>query len=339
MKRATQNDVARLAGVSRATVSYILNGRTDGTIRVSDETRQKILDSIKQLQYRVNLNARSLKTQRTQLISILVPDLSNPFYPMLIRGAQKEAHSRGYRLLIVDSFSSEQEERDFLKMSMDRIADGLILASSYLDAEDIRVLLSEGIPSVGVGPLLVGTGIDTISIDQHEAVDALVDHLIARGHNRIAHLSGDMHNINGRIRYDSFIRRVRERGLELDDAWILQGDFLREGVARKVDEWHASLPTGRRPTALFAANDLMAIEAIKSLRRRGVRIPDDMAVCGFDNIPEAEYVEPPLTTVGFDVEVMGRETAKALIARIEETTDDSPKVMGLPFDLLVRKST
>jgi LacI family transcriptional regulator len=339
MKRATQNDVARLAGVSRATVSYVLNGRTDGTIRVSDETREKILVSMRELDYRVNLNARSLKTNRTQLLAVLVPDLSNPFYPILIRGAQICAHAHGYRILIVDSFSREEDERDFLAMSQDHLADGLILASSYLEGADIHELLETGIPSVGVGPRLFGTGIDTISIDQEMAVRTLLRHLQDKGHRKIAHLTGDLNNVNGRIRLESYRKVMAEFGYPADGDSILEGNFLREHTAGKVEKWFSAFTPSRRPTALFSANDLMAIEAIKALSRIGIRVPEDVAVCGFDNIPEAEYVDPPLTTVGHNVEQMGHTAAKLVIERIEGTRTGDFQQVEMPFALWVRKST
>ena len=338
MRRPTQNDVAKAAGVSRATVSYVLNGKVDGTIRVSEETRSKILEAMSALGYRVNLNARGLKTDRTQLIAVLVPDLGNPFYPMLIRGAQRHAHSRGYRLLVSDSFSSEEGEREFMETALDRIADGLILATSFLDGSDVNAFQDEGIPCVGIGPLLDGTGIDTISIDQEAAVRTLIGHLVRRGHSRIAHLTGDRKNINGRIRYESFVREAKSRGLALEEGLILEGDFLREGTAAKVEAWFLALPERARPTALFAANDLMAIEAMKAFRRLGLRVPEDVAVCGFDNIPEAEYVEPPLTTVGFDVESMGQEAARLLLDRIEAKSAEPPAEAGLSFELYIRES-
>ncbi len=339
MKRATQKDVAARAGVSRATVSYVLNGRTDGTIRVSDETRQKVLDAIGSLRYRVNLTARGLKTRRSHLLAVLVPDLGNPFYPMLIRGAQKMAHASGYRILVFDSFSTREDELDFLKMALDRIADGLILAASYLDDSHIKILRDEGIPSVGIGPYLRNTGIDTLSIDQPAAVHALIEHLVSRGHTRVGHITGDLNNINGRIRYDAFRAEMAARGLPVDPHHILEGDFLREGTARKVEQWLSSLAPGERPTAVFAANDLMAIEAITAARRLGLSVPEDLAVCGFDNIPEAEFVEPPLTTVGLDVEAMGRRAATLLIDRIAGTRVTGPEQVGLDFDFYVRRST
>jgi LacI family transcriptional regulator len=339
MKRATQNDVAKLAGTSRATVSYVLNGRTDGNIRVGDETRQKIQDAMRELGYRVNLSARSLKTNRSQLIAVLVPDLGNPFYPMLIRGAQKQARTRGYRILTIDSLSSEEGEQDFMESAQEHIADGVIMDSTYLDASDIKILQDAGIPCVGIGPRLADMGIDIISIDQNAAVRTLLDHLVSRGHSKIAHLTGDFHNINGRVRHEAFLQGMEAHGLAVDPRYILPGNFLREGTAQSVEKWLLSFSSGERPSALFAANDLMAIEAIKAIRKLGLHVPEDFAVCGFDNIPEAEYVEPPLTTIGHDVEEMGREAARLLIDRVEGDNDKKAQKRDLAFKLWVRKSS
>jgi len=339
MKRATQTDVAKLVGTSRATVSYVLNGRNDGTIRVSEETRRKIIEAIRDLGYRVNLNARSLKTNRTQLIAVLVPDLGNPFYPMLIRGAQIQAKTRGYRILAIDSLASEEGERDFMESAQEHIADGVILDSSYLDAADIDILREGGIPCVGLGPRFADMGIDIISGDQHAAVGALLDHLVSRGHSRIAHLTGDFHNINGRVRHEAFLQGMQAHGLAVDPRYILPGNFLREGTAASVERWLGRFDPSERPSALFAANDLMAIEAIKAIRKSRMQVPQDFAVCGYDNIPEAEYVEPPLTTIGYDIEEMGRQSANLLIDRIEGDNEGEVRKRVPPFTLWVRNST
>lgn len=339
MKRPTQKDVAALAGVSRATVSYVLTGRTDGAIRVSDETRRKVVDSIRKLGYRVNIHARGLRTQRTGLIALLVPDLGNSFYPILIRGAQKRVQADGYRIIVVDSYSNEENERSFVETALHHIADGLIVASSYLDRPDIQVLRDEGIPCIGIGPSLRGAGADTISIDQTAAIHALIAHLVARGHTRIAHLTGDMHNINGRIRHDAFMTEMNVHGLAVEPSQVLAGDFLREGTERKVIDWYSALRPGERPTALFAANDLTAIEAIKAARAMALRVPDDLAVCGFDNIPEAQFIEPHLTTVGLDVESMGLVAAGMLLDRLTGAESGPPREVELDFRLYVRQST
>ncbi len=339
VQRATQKDVARVAAVSRATVSYVLNNRTDGNVRISEQTRRRILTAVEQLGYRVNRSARGLKTRRTQLLAVLVPDLNNPFYPVLIRGAQKAAYDADYRLIISDSFSTSEGEKDFLETALGHIADGLILASFHLDANDIGQLLTKGVPCVGIGPRLWGTGIDVVQTDQHTAVRAIIDHLVSRGRRRIAHIAGDLTTLNGQIRLEAYREALQAYGLPADERLVIQGTFRREGVAARVESYLSAASPEDRPNGLFAANDVMAIEAMKAIQRLGLRIPDDIAVCGIDNIPEAEYVEPPLTTIGNDVELMGREAVRLLTNRIQNGSSEEPICREFPFELIVRESS
>jgi LacI family transcriptional regulator len=339
MERITQEDVAKAAGVTRATVSYVLNDRTNGNVRISEETRLRVLKAVEELGYRVNFNARSLKTNRTQLIAMLVQDLGNPFYPMLIRGAQLAAQEYGYRMIIFDSSASAKGEDDFVDMALHHIADGLLLSSFYLDASDIKTILDDEIPCVGLGPSLIGMGIDVITADQSAAVDGLIDHLVDRGHTRIAHMTGDLDTINGRIRLEAYRKAIAAHGQPPVPEWEVEGNFLREGSAERVLSWYFALPEDRRPSAMFAANDVMAIEATKALRKRGVEIPGQLAVCGYDDIPEAQYVEPALTTVGQDSEAFGREATRLLIERIEKSSAGEPVYKTFPTELHIREST
>ncbi len=328
-----------MAGVSRATVSYVLSKRQDGNIRISDDTRNRILQAVEKLEYRVNVTARGLKTKRTHLLAVLVPDLSNPFYPVLIRGAQKAAYEADHRLIVFDSFSTPEGERDFLEAALHHIADGLILSSFYLEQRDIKHLLASGIPTVGVGPRLWGSGVDVVQTDQLQAVRAVIDHLVSRGRRRIAHIAGDLTTLNGQLRLEGYRLALRVHGLEPNERLVVEGKFRREGIAERVDSFLASFAPGELPDAIFAANDVMAIEAMKAVRRRGYRIPDDIAVCGIDNIPEAEYVEPPLTTIGNDVELMGREAVSMIVDRIRHDSVKDPECREFPFELIERNSS
>lgn len=338
MKRITQEDVAREAGVTRATVSCVLNNRIGGSIRISDETKAKILEVSRRLGYRVNLAARSLQTRRTENLAMLVPDLGNPFYPMQIKGAQIAAHEAGYRLIIFDSSFSIQGEREFLDMALGHVADGVILSAFHLGRDDVRTLLEAGIPCVGLIAGLKGAGIDLVATDQESSVGRLMEYLVSKGHRRIAHLSGDLATANGLIRRDAYRGALAAHGLEARREWEIEGKFQREGVADLVVSWYRSLPAGERPTALFAANDLMAVEAIKALKREGVAVPSRLAVCGIDNIPEAQYVEPALTSVGQDNEAIGRLATHLLIERIESGDLDNPVLKVLPSQLFIRES-
>jgi LacI family transcriptional regulator len=338
MRRATQNDVAREAGVTRAAVSCVLNNRTSGSIRISEETRKKILEASRKLGYRVNLAARSLQTKRTENIAMLVPDLGNPFYPMQIRGAQIAAKEDGYRLIIFDSSSSAQGEREFLDMALGHVADGLILSAFHLDKPEIKTLLRNGIPCVGLIAGLMGTGIDMVTTDQGSSVTMLMEYLFSKGHRKIAHLMGNLETANGMARRDAYRRSLASHGLEARPRWELKGNFRREGISPLLTGWFGSFSAKDRPTALFAANDLMAVEAIKVLKRDGISIPSDIAVCGIDNIPEAQYVDPSLTSVGQDNEAIGRLATRLLIKRIGSGDLGNPVTEILPSQLFIRES-
>jgi LacI family transcriptional regulator len=338
MRRVTQEDVAREAGVTRAVVSYVLSNSKGSSIRISEETKGKVLEAAKRLGYRVNLSARSLMTRRTQNLAMLVPDLGNPFYPMQIKGAQVAAYEAGYRLIIFDSSSSPQGEHEFLEMALNHVADGVLLSAFHLGRDDVGQLLDSGIPAVGLIDGLAGTGIDMVETDQRCSVESLVDYLVSRGHRSIAHLTGDLGTSNGRVRRDAYREALKKHGLAFSPELLVQGSFLREGTAGLVESWYFGLPQQSRPDALFAANDVMAVEAIKALRNRGIAIPGELAVCGIDNIPEANYVEPSLTTVGQDHEAIGRLATHLLLERIEGKQTGAPVIEVLPSQLFIRQS-
>jgi LacI family transcriptional regulator len=339
MNRITQNDVAKAAGVTRAAVSYVLNNRSEGNIRIGEGTRKRILEAAASLGYRVNLSARSLKTNRTQLLAMLVPDLGNPFYPMQIRGAQVAAHEAGYRLIIYDSFNQAAGEAEFLEMALHHVADGVLLSSFHLEMPEVQALQDAGISCVGFNEGLRDCGIDLLVTDQARAVDTLVDHLVGRGHRKIAHLTGDLQTANGRVRRIAFLEGLARHGLPARDEWMLEGTFLREGIGHQVSQWYQALTAENRPTALFAANDLMAVEAIKALKRAGVDVPQDLAVCGYDDIPEAQYIDPTLTTIGQDHEAIGRRATQILIDRIEGRLTGEPVISVFDSQLHFRQST
>jgi len=338
MRRVTQLDVAREAGVTRAVVSYVLSNSKGSSIRISEQTRNKVVSIAKELGYRVNLSARSLITRRTQNLAMLVPDLANPFYPMQIKGAQIAAHGAGYRMIIFDSSASSEGEQDFLEMALGGVADGVLLSAFHLSSEEVHQLLDAGIPAVGLIEGLGGTGIDMVETDQRKSIECLVDYLASKGHRSIAHLAGDLSTANGRARLEAYRAALAKHGLPSEDAMVLEGNFLREGTAQLVESWYFGLSPARRPDAMVAANDLMAVEAIKALKQRGVSIPGSLAICGIDNIPEASYVEPSLTTVGQDHVAIGRLATRLLIERIEGREDGAPVHKVLPSQLFVRES-
>ncbi len=338
MGTPTQQDVARRAGVSRATVSYVINNRADGNVRISERTRQRVLQAIQELGYRPNVTARSLRTRRTQLLAIMVPDLTNPFYPQLIRGAQASADRRDYQLLVYDSNDDPARERAFVETVLRRRVDGVILVTFHLDASDVEQLTQAGIQVVAIGGRLRTAGVDIVATRERLAVHEVIRYLVSRGHRRIAHLAGPPDTPPGQVRLRGYREGLAEAGIPYDESLVRYGTFQRAGVAELVTSLFPSREAEGRPTALFAANDVMAIEAVLTLTRHGWRVPEDVAVCGFDDIPEAELITPSLTTVGQDAQALGQQAAELLLERLSSQEPIEVRHVSVPYRLVIRES-
>lgn len=338
MNRPTQEDVARLAGVSRATVSYVINNRSGGNIQISDATRQRVLDAIEELGYQPNVAARSLRTRQTQLLAVMVPDLTNPFYPLVIRGAQQVAEAQDYQILVYDSDDSPAREKAFVDAMVRRLVDGVVLISFYLETEDVTRLTQAGTQVVAVGGQLRKAGVDVVATRERLAVHEVMRHLIQQGHRRIAHLAGSQDTPAGRIRLQGYREALAEAGLPYDESLVRYGTFKRDGVAELVYSLFSQSESQNLPTALFAANDVMAIEAIRALHQRGWEVPEDVAVCGFDDIPEAELIVPSLTTIGQDAQALGRRAAELLLERLKRQEPVEVRQVSVPYCLVIRRS-
>lgn len=340
-RRPTQEDVARLAGVSRATVSYVINKRTGGNVRISEETRRRVLEAVEELGYQLNVTARSLRTQRTQLMAVMVPDLTNPFYPLLIRGAQAIAEEQDYDILVYDCDDRPAREQAFVDAMLRRWVDGVILIAFHLKAEDVARLTQAGIQVVQVisaGESVGLAGVDVVVPEERGAIFELVRYLTSSGHRRIAHLAGRQDTPPGKVRLQGYREALAEIGIAYDESLVRYGTFRREGIEDLILSLFPQPKREGHPTALFAANDVMAIEAIRVLTRRGWRVPEDVAVCGFDNIPEAEVVVPSLTTVDQDPQFMGRRAAELLLERLDSQEPVKTRDVATPCRLVIRRS-
>ncbi len=341
MKRPTQLDVAKIAGVSRSTVSLIINDQLDGNVRISEETRQRVQAAVAELGYHPNRIAQSLRTQRTNLVALLVPDITNPYYPLLIRGAQNAADQQDYQLLIYDSDDSPARERSFVDTVLRRRVDGVILQSFHLSVADVSRLINAGIEVVAIGDALHAAGLEvSVTTSDHcSAIKALIKHLVAKGHQRIAHIAGPLNTPPGLERMRIYREALDEAGLPFDPALVKVGTFRRDGVADLVRSLVVGLPDSARPTAIFAANDLMAIETIHVLRGLGFQIPAEIAVCGFDDIPQSTWIRPALTTVGQNPYEQGKQAASLLLKRLLSDAKDQVEYINVPYQLVVRGST
>ncbi len=337
-KRPTQKDVATHAGVSTATVSQVINHRSGGNVRISDETRQRVWGVVEALGYLPNVNARSLRTQKTSTIASIIPDITNPFYPTFQRGIQSVTRRHGYDLLTYDTDGSRVNEQRSLRLLEQGRVDGAIVVLFHLNHEDLRPVLESDVPIVA---LVAGAQeaqdlpIDTIYIDNTKAAKTAISYLIDGGHTRIGMIAGIEETPPRRNRIRGYQQALAEHHLPLDELLIQGGDFTEEGGYQGMQELLALFP---RPTAVFAANDLMAIGALIAIREAGLIVPNDMAVVGFDDIPAASWVSPALTTISHAQQRLGERAAEMLFERLEDDSLERGRSVEMPFELIIRDS-
>lgn len=324
---ATIKDVARVAGVSVATVSRALNGAEN----VLPHTRQRILDIARELRYAPSGAARSLITRKTDTVGALLPDLHGEFFSELIRGIDQAARARGLHLLLSSSHDDATEAAAALRAMNGRV-DGLIVMSPHADDDFLSQNLPPNLPAVLLNSGLRRPAQRVFAVDNFGGARAMTEHLVASGRRRIAFLGGPAAN---------FEARERERGYRAGlapgaAAWVLEGDFSEAGGQRAAAQLLA-LPAGERPDAVFAANDIMAIGLLGTLVAAGVRVPEDIALAGFDDIPIARYVSPALTTIHVPIADLGIDALDALADQLESHDTDATTTV-MPVRLVVRRS-
>ena len=326
---ATIKDVAQSAGVSVATVSRVLN-RLDV---VSEDTRKRVSEAAAKLGYIPHFGARSLSTRRTQCIGAILPDLHGEFFSELIRGIDRVARLKEQHLLLTPSHDDADELADALR-SMQGRADGVLVMSPHLDAEVLRGNLPDSMPVVLMNTPRHGTPYSSFVVDNRGGAAAMVRHLGSLGHRRIAMISGPEGNFDAdeRLRgYTETLAKLAPRARPQ----VLRGDFTEESGQRAGREI-AAMRT--RPQAVFAANDMMAIGCLLGLGAAGLSVPGDVALAGFDDIPVARYVNPPLTTVRVRIARLGESAFDRLMRAVERRGKDKPSQQLLRTELVVRRS-
>ncbi len=333
-KRPTQTDVAKLAGVSRATVSYVLNNRTGGRIRITKETRQKVLKAVQEMGYEPHALARSLRSGLSHVIGLLIPDTHNPLYLDVVAGVEDEAMQRGYYLVLVSINLDPERERHCLRSLSQRRLDGLILAPTFTNLlqEEVQTLLERTSPVVFLG-LHVET--DCVYNDRTSGTEALMDHLISLGHKRIGFINGVVRPGAAENRMQVYGEKTAALGLPANEQLLRNcGPTIQDGYAAARELLDLAQP----PTAIWAVNDLLAIGALRAIRECGLHVPEDISLAGFDDIAFACQVYPPLTTVCVHGEQLGRQAARMLFQRIKDP-DREPMQEMIGTELVIRQST
>jgi len=338
MPRPTIRDVARAAGVHPGTASRALDPARDG--RVTPETARRVREAADRLGYVPDQFGRGLRTGRSQLIGVLVPDLGNPVFPPILRGIEETLRAAGYEAVIASTDDRVDRERDLLETLRLRGADGFIIASSRREDPAVAALVASTGAVVLVNRLVdpaVGTerGADSVASDDDAGVAAAVRHLVGLGHRTIAHVSGPEELSMTTVRRAAFERAVRDAGLDPRDCPVVEaGRYAAEEGERAA----ARLFDAHAPTAVIAGNDMIAVGCYAELRRRGLRCPDDVSVIGVNDMPLAGFLDPPLTTVAIPQYDIGAAAAELVLGRITHR-DRAPVSRILPTRLVVRGST
>ena len=298
-------NVAKLANVSIATVSRVFTGSNT----VTDETRKKVMKAIEELDYHPNALARQLRRMKTKTIIVVVPDITNTFFSQVLRGIEVIARGNGYRVLLGDTGNNIVIERKYLKALYEKYADGLILLTARMEKDRIESL-AEKYPVVLACEYLKGSNISTVSINNISAARRATEHLIKLGHKRIAHITGPMNVILSRDRLKGYKQTMKTYGSEIDPLLINEGDFYYK---TGYDLMLKLMSIDNPPTAIFAANDEMAIGAIKAIQSQGLKVPEDIAIVGFDNIKMSAFFSPSLTTISQPTYKIGEKAMNLLL--------------------------
>ena len=324
-------DVAERASVSVSTVSHVLNG----TRRVADGTREGVLTAIEDLGYQPNLLAKSFKTQKTFTIGLLISDIQNSFFTSVVRGVEDVALSRGYHLFLCNTDEDVSREDEYITELLKKRVDGLIVASAAPRQGQNWHPRIEDKPFVFLDREVQGIDADVIRVDNPRAMRLISEHLVSLGHRRIGLVSGPLDKASGYERYEGLRSALEDLGVELEDSLVRFGDFRTAGGREKTREL---LGLSHPPTALVAANNQMTLGALLAVREKGLRIPADISVVGFDDPEWAPLVHPPLTTLAQPTYEMGVGAVRMLLERMEGLDGASRMTLLEPW-LEIREST
>ncbi|MBN1873613.1 MAG: LacI family DNA-binding transcriptional regulator [Anaerolineae bacterium] len=350
MKRPTQVDVARLAGVSTATVSYVVNGLADGRVPISEETRQRVLEVIEELGYEPDARAQALRSGSTQTVGLILPDIHNPHFWQTADGVEQELRAVGYHLLLSSADLNPDHGRKIFKELSRRRTDGVILMSAFIfqseeTQEILNKLLKRRFPIAKIGE---HPTIDCVVSNYEAATQEVMAYLLALQHRRIGLIYGvrpswdtlgiadlSVDSAGGLDRLLSYQDCLRAAGLPVDpELMVTCGATVEDGYQAALQ----LLRLPARPTALLAINDLLAIGALRAASDLGLRVPADLSLVGYDDIPLSSYLSPRLTTSSKDMIRVGREVVKLLLARIQDP-DRSHQRVDVHAQFIIREST
>ncbi len=329
----TRDDVAKLAGVSVATVSYVVN---NGPRPVSDKTREKVLWAIEQLGYRPSAIARSLKTKRTLSVGVVISDVLNPILAAISKSAEDLLLQQGYSLAVCNSDESPERELVWLRQLLQRRVDGIVLLPTGGNRSLLFSAMHSGQPFVLIDRQIDGLKADCVLFDNEQGAYQAVRHLIELGHSRIALLNLTLTLTPGRNRLRGYERALQEAGLQVYPELIREGSFKAEDSYAVAGELLELQPP---PTAMLVSSNRLALGLLQQVKARGLRMPDDLALCAFDDVSYYTCITPSITAVSYDVQEFAEVMVQYLIDRIDKVYTGEPRTTMIPCHLEIREST
>ncbi|TYT24398.1 LacI family transcriptional regulator [Dictyoglomus thermophilum] len=331
-KSPTMKDVAKLAGVSISTVSHVINK----TRYVEPETREKVYQAIKTLGYRPNILASSLRKRVTNTIGLIISNITNLFYPEVVRGVEDLLAKYNYNLILCNSDEDVEKEKNYIEVLFSRRVDGLIITPSKSSEtrENLDLFREKNIPIVLVDRKIEGLEEDVVLADNIEGTYEAISYLVSLGHKRIGIITGPLDTTTGCERLEGYLKALEDKGIKKDDNLIYEGDFKEEGGYKGVE---ALLNINNPPTAIFTSNNLMALGALKKITELGLKIPQDLSLISFDDMDWFPYFSPPLTAVYQPAYELGETAVKLLFERLKRGRKKRKEVR-LPTKLIIRES-
>ncbi|SJZ32816.1 transcriptional regulator, LacI family [Selenihalanaerobacter shriftii] len=327
----TIKDIAKESGVSITTVSRVLNDKPD----VSSKTKEKVKEVIDRLGYKPSGVARGLVLQKTYTIGLIIPDISNPFFPEVARGIEDKAKEMDYSVIFCNTDNDHLAEKEAIKLMKSKQVDGILLSLSIENKEELKKLEEDDFPVVQIDRKVPNSELPSVTIDNVLSAYNATEHLIQLGHTQIVHITGDLGTKTAQDRLKGFKKAINGSEISYKEEWILEGDYSKESGYNLMKSLLKEPP---QPTAIFAANDLMAIGAYGAAYDLGLEIPEDISIVGHDDIDIASVIRPGLTTMVQPKYELGKKAAEILIDELERKNIDKKDEILQP-KLIERDST
>ena len=330
MKYITLKMVAERAEVSVNTASRAINNKPD----INEETKKKVLKVAQELGYVRNATAVALRTRKTGTIGVVIADNRNPFYAEVLNGMEVAARKKNYHIILANTQRDYKKEEEAINLLLAKRVDGLLITPVQDRDDDIKNLIEANIPFVVVGRDFENIEVDAVYNDEIKGGFLAIENLIKKGHKRIALINGFLHKSPAKGRLEGYKNALKKYGIPFDDALVSVGDIdVKDGYERTKQ----LLEKGLNFTAIFAYNDMMAFGAMRAIKEKGLRIPEDIGLVGYDDIPFSSLISPPLTTIKLKKHDLGVESVKLLFSRINGSRKKMKKIM-LDVELHIRES-